>query len=335
MIKTILKTTTICALFFLAACLGSTDDPCKNDIDVSDIAINAEPVRLDREMFLYKKSNADFVKFMDKYPLFSDVFFQRKHSAEDSLLLNEMHKLLNSPYLDTLREETETHFGEMTDVKQSLKAAFQHIKYYYPSFQEPKIYTIVSGFTTDVFVSDSMVVIGLDHFLRNNSRYKPPVMPEYMQRRMTREAIVPMLVMATSNKYMSERSADPASMLDNMIMWGKTYHFMKTIMPCVPDSIIVGYSSKEMQELESNKTIVWNHFIDKKLFFINNHELVTKYVGERPHTYEIGNECPGRIGRWLGWQIVRKYATDKKLSLPELMKVNNPQQIFQEAKYKP
>ena len=60
-----------------------------------------------------------------------------------------------------------------------------------------------------------------------------------------------------------------------------------------------------------------------------------KYLGERPKTYDIGNDCPGRIGAWLGWQIVQQYANKKELGLQELMKVSNAQQLFQETKFRP
>ncbi|WP_091509206.1 gliding motility lipoprotein GldB [Flexibacter flexilis] len=317
-----------------ASCGSHTDDECANDIDVSDVKVNAPIVRLDNEMFEYKKDAASFTKFMDKYPLFSEVFLQRKHTSEDEILCQHMVKLLNSPYLDTLHTETENYFGNLADVQSDLNKAFAHIKYYYPNFQEPKVYSMVSGFSTDVFVSDSMVVIGLDHFLREHTRYKPQMLPDYIQRRMVRSSIVPMIAMTTSNKY-SAQSPDPADMLANMISWGQTYYFMKKVMPCTPDSVIIGYTGQEMKEVEENKAVIWKHFVNQKLFFTNDHFVTTKYIGERPHTFEIGEKCPGRIGRWLGWQIVKKYAEDRKLSLPEVMKLNNAKQVFEEAKYKP
>ena len=61
-----------------------------------------------------------------------------------------------------------------------------------------------------------------------------------------------------------------------------------------------------------------------------------KYIEDRPKTYEIGEKAPGRIGTWLGWQIVNKYMAEKdKTTLPELMGIKSPQKLFKESKYKP
>jgi hypothetical protein len=335
--KKIIKYLFFCTLgaVSLAACNGSANDKCANDIDVSNIAVNAPIVRLEREIVKYKKSSADIARFMDKYPLYAEVFLQRKHNEQDSTTIYELMKSLNSPYLDTLQGEAEAHFGEMKDVQAELDLALKHVKYYFPDYKEPKMYSTVTGFSVDIFASDSMVIIGLDSYLSQHTRYRQQMLPQYIERRMQRNFIVPMLMMTTANKYMGEASADPASMIDNMIMWGKVYYFMEKMQPCLPDSVIAGYTSEEMKEVNQFQARIWSHFVEKKLFFAKDHFMVTKYVGERPHTFEIGDKCPGRIGRWLGWQIVRKFAEDTKMPLPELMKLKDHARIFQEAKYKP
>jgi uncharacterized protein YjaZ len=61
-----------------------------------------------------------------------------------------------------------------------------------------------------------------------------------------------------------------------------------------------------------------------------------KYLSERPKTVEVGEECPGRIAQWVGWEIVKKYmATHPDVSLSDLMKNTDAEKIFRESKYKP
>ena len=53
----------------------------------------------------------------------------------------------------------------------------------------------------------------------------------------------------------------------------------------------------------------------------SSHFIKNKYVNERPNVTEIGNECPGRIGQWLGWKIVNAYMKNNpEVTLQELMK---------------
>ena len=42
-------------------------------------------------------------------------------------------------------------------------------------------------------------------------------------------------------------------------------------------------------------------------------------MSERPSTYEISPQVPGRIGRWLGWKIVSSYMDQNQITLEELL----------------
>ena len=50
---------------------------------------------------------------------------------------------------------------------------------------------------------------------------------------------------------------------------------------------------------------------------------------------QLDNETPGRIGSWLGWQIVNSYMIQfPEKPLDELLKIS-PQKLFNLSKYKP
>ena len=50
---------------------------------------------------------------------------------------------------------------------------------------------------------------------------------------------------------------------------------------------------------------------------------------------EIDNESPGKIGVWLGWQIVKSYCgQNPDLTLIELLNLSS-KELFNSSKYKP
>jgi uncharacterized protein YjaZ len=49
---------------------------------------------------------------------------------------------------------------------------------------------------------------------------------------------------------------------------------------------------------------------------------------------EIDNESPGRIGTWIGWQIVRSFMTNNEVSLQQMLKMD-AKELFDKSKYKP
>ena len=70
--------------------------------------------------------------------------------------------------------------------------------------------------------------------------------------------------------------------------------------------------------------------------YATSHLVKQKYISERPKTVEVGEQCPGRIGTWVGWQIVKKFMqTHPDIVLSQLMEMQNASQLFKESGYKP
>ena len=291
--------------------------------------------RLEREVQQIQNQQ-DVKNFLADNDVFARQFLQ-KGVVPDSMIENSLLRIAASPYIDTLTQQTEEYYGDMSDIALEFQEAFAVIKNSYPDFVPPTIYTVVTGFESDVYVSDSVIIVGLDVFLGSKAKYRMKETPNYIFRRYRKDFIVPAVVMFLSNKY-NETETDfrKKSMINEMMYFGKTYYFMEKTLPKVADSTIIGYSSQEMIDCKGNEVTIWGHFVEKKLFFETNHTIITKYTGERPNTTEIGNSCPGRIGRWLGWKIVKEYAEKKQLKSPvELFALKNSQKIFDEANYKP
>jgi hypothetical protein len=120
-----------------------------------------------------------------------------------------------------------------------------------------------------------------------------------------------------------------------MIWYGKGFVFTKKILPSLPDSLLFGYTGKELAETKAFQSEVWEHFIDNSLLFKKEEYIKAKYIGERPKTPEIGPACPGSIGRWLGWRMVDLYSKqDSQISLPKLMANKEANKIFLASGYR-
>jgi hypothetical protein len=88
--------------------------------------------------------------------------------------------------------------------------------------------------------------------------------------------------------------------------------------------------------VQYNEQKIWAHLLTKKLLYSTQPFLTQKYIGERPSTPEIGKDAPGRIGAWVGWQIVRAYMQENpSVTLPQLLAETNAQKILTGSKYKP
>lgn len=312
---------------------------CGNDYcgapDVSDIPINLKVERLDKTLFSLQ-SKEEIRSFLDKHPVYTSQFLKADNYPHDSILVNEIDRLIHDPHIDTVYRETQQVFGDLSKLKEEFTRAFQYLKYYYPDFSPPTIYTVFSGLGTigpDLMVSDSAIMISLEFFLGEDATYRPQVY-DYILKRYQPEYILPTCIMLYSSKYNVVDEKDQ-TLLADMIFYGKSYYFTEKMLPCVPDSIIAGYTDAQASLLENNTHVIWTHFIDGKLLYETSRFIKSHYVDERPSVIEISNQIPGRVGRWLGWQIVEEYAEKTDTPLPELMKQQDIQEIFRQSKYKP
>jgi hypothetical protein len=312
----------------LAACSGQPSGP-----DLSGINLDLKLVRLDQSLAkLATREEAQ--RFLDANPAFAELFLMRSQLPHDSIAVNEMMKLGSSPNIDTLAQEADAYFGDMADLKAQFEQAFKTIKYYYPAFVPPPVYTVVTGYSNDLTVTDSAIFIGLDYFMGKRSRYRSPD-PAYIIDQYGKEMMVPAVVMMISSKY---NQVDPTnrSLLNQMLAYGKAYEFTSRVLPGIADSLIIRYTDQQMIDCEANAPTIYAHFVKENLFFDPSQTANKKYIEQRPAVVEIGAKCPGRVGTWLGWQIVRAYlAKHPEVTLPQLMELQKSQDMFEQAKYRP
>ncbi|QJW92042.1 gliding motility protein [Spirosoma taeanense] len=293
-------------------------------------------VRLDQKLFANKSSDSVRV-FLNQNPSIAQLYFNANGAGNDTALVRELTNRVNNPALNELYKQVQTEFGDMTDLNNQLAEAFTNIKKDFPDFRSPKVATMVTGFQgPDLVVSDSLIIIGLDYFVGPKAKYRPqgPEFPQYILRRYQKEYIAPAIVFAISDKYNATNRADQ-TLLADMVYYGKGFVFTKTMLPEVADSLIIGYSDKQLTETFNAQDIVWAHFIDNQLLYQTNPGVKQRYLNERPFTAEIGQAAPGAIGRWLGWRIVGRYHDEhSSQSIAELMRLADARQIFEQSGYK-
>lgn len=320
------------ALLTLSACSRSSD--CTQDPDVSDVEA---PVHLERleQPFFRIKTPAEAQRFLVQHRLFAKQYLQLPQVPAPAEVAQALTGLATNPELQKLGRETEAAFKNTDSLQAQLQGLFQHVRYYYPAFRVPPAKTFVSGFQgKELFVNDSLLVMSLDYYAGPKASYRPEL-PQYMLRRYTPAHLLPAVALAVSSKY-NRRELTNQTTLAEMVQFGKALYFAEKMLPCTPDSLLMGYTAQELNGLEFNEGKVWAHFIEKNLLYNTDPFTTKKYVGERPNVPEIDKTAPGRIGAWVGWQIVRKYMLEHpNTTLPQLMAEKNPQRILDGSHYKP
>jgi gliding motility-associated lipoprotein GldB len=270
----------------------------------------------------------------EKYPEFSERYLLSREYESKLEMANELFVFHKDTIMLELYQEVMSNYPELDALEKEISDAFKYIQYYFPEFKIPKVYTYVSGFATDLYLDDEMIVIGLDYYLPFEHRFQPPDLPQYISNRYQRPYIIPMIVMAISSKF-NQTDLSQSSLLAEMIYYGKAYHFTKSILPCTSDEYIIGYTAEEIAACFDNEEYIWSYFVENDLFFETNPFIIRKYTGEAPATDEISPDAPGRIGRWLGWNIVDDFRFNNNIGLKEMMEILDTGRIFRQSGYKP
>ena len=331
------KLTALGALGLTLAGCGreAEEDACRPDPAASAPAATVHLERLEKPFFQLK-TPAEALQFMQAHPVFARYYLQVGQAPSPAVLAGSMVQLATNPDLQKLGKQTAEAFADSAALGRELGTMFGRVKYYFPDFRvPPTTATYVSGLLgKDIFVNDSLLVISLDWFAGPKASYRPDL-PQYMLRRYTPAHVLPTLALAVSSKY-DKHNLTSTSMLDQMVDQGKRLYFAGQMLPCTPDSVLLGYSSKEIKSLRFNEAKVWGHFLENRLLYSTTPFEIQKYVGERPNVPEIDRSAPGRVGQWVGLQVIRKYMAEHSgVTLAQLMAQTDAQRILNESHYRP
>ena len=97
----------------------------------------------------------------------------------------------------------------------------------------------------------------------------------------------------------------------------------------------MGYTSKQTQWVQQYEADVWASVVGDNMLYANDMMVFRNFFGDAPFTQQFSREAPARLGEYFGLQIIRSYMTHNDVSLQDLLKNKDSQQIFQDSQYKP
>ena len=72
------------------------------------------------------------------------------------------------------------------------------------------------------------------------------------------------------------------------------------------------------------------------MVYNNSEDVIRRMMDETPFTRDFGNDSPGRLGVYIGFQIVQSYMKNHPgTTLKDLMKMTDSQKFLRESGYKP
>ncbi len=314
----------ICAVFILITLLYSCKKEGKKlEIDVSNIAVDLKVARFDIDF--YKTTKETLSKTKQQY----SMLFPHNN---DSVWINK----INDKDEQELFIETQKIFKDLSKEEKQLEKLFQHIKYYNKNFQSPTVITMLTNIDYDnrVVYNKGFLLISLDAYLGETHEFYNDF-PKYISQNNHKEHLIVDVANAIINTQIPPNVE--RNFIDKMIYEGKKMYLLDTYLPKVSDREKIGYTKEKWDWALNSEEDIWKYFIEKDFLFSTDSELNKRFLDIAPFSkFYLGEDTlsPGRIGVWVGWQIVRSYMEKNDVSLSELLQTEE-EEIFKKSKYKP
>ena len=326
-------------ILLLLSFSGCNQDPL--DVDVSNIDLELEFLRLDQDLFALNpaavQTNPDAL-----YGQYGDFFADycegvlRIGNPETEGFQFAVAQFITDESMKTLHQDVQFEYEDMTPIEEQLTEAFRYFQYHFPDSTIPKVVFNISALNYAIIATPSTLGIGLDMFLGADYPIYPMVgLPKYMYDNMKPEQVVPQ-AMKGWLQATYETDTKRETLLDYMVFEGKLLYVLDAILRETGDSTKIGFSEGAMQWCSEYEPRIWAHLVDQELLYTTEYMNINKWINQAPFVAGIPKDSPGRLGQWVGWQIVRQYMLENpEISLMDLMNNQNSQDILARSKYKP
>ncbi|MFV9552525.1 gliding motility lipoprotein GldB [Algibacter sp. PT7-4] len=302
---------------------------CKNEntqeLDIAKINTDVTIERFDR---LFAEVTHNSLPDLKKaYPfMFSNLY-------PDDFWLEKKADTLQTQ----LFEEVEKTFANFKPVETEIESLFNHLKYYFPEFNPPRIITTTNDvdYRNRVIVTDTIAVIALDSYLGSKHKFYGGI-ANYLKAHFNKAHIVINLANEYAKKYTYQ--APRKTLLDEMIYHGKLLYFKDKVIPFKTEAERIEYSNEELNWAIANESYIWRYFVGRELLFSTDTKLPRRFINPAPfskfYLEEIDADSPGRLGQYIGWQIVRAYMQQNNVSFKDML-IKSTEEIFNNSKFKP
>jgi len=310
-------------IVLLLVLMVSCDKKSKVEKAVEAIPVALQVDRFDQAFFEAKPN--ELANLKAEYPFFFP------EGTPDAVWIDKMQ---NKDWR-ALYTEVQKKFPDFNKQTTEIEDLFKHFKYYFPETVMPKIYTVIAemDYHNKAIYADDKLIIALELYLGKSHQFY--TFPEYLKQNFEERQMMPDIVSSFAVRKIPPPTEK--TLLANMIYYGKELYMKDIMLPDYTDAEKMGYTPEQITWSQENESYIWRYFIEENLLFSTDAKLENRFVNMAPFSkfyLEIDNESPGRIGQWIGWQIVRSFMENNEVSLQEMLKMD-AKQIFERSKYKP
>lgn len=329
--------------FFLSlSSLYSCTGISKQNNDATFIQNQSELIsirRFDQDLYRYLQapSSQQQDSLVESYGKFMEAFGTVTINNSDvnaSFYFTDLKGYFSNPMLSEIYRDALKTFRVVLPYEQELTAADELIQKYFSGKRLPELGMHVSGFKANTIVLDDFISISIDKYLGTDYSGYRDFFEGYQLQQMKPEMISRDYLKAWILTDMP-KSNKRKDLLAEIINEGKILYTLQLLLPNWNETDLIGYTPEQLEWSKNNEKGIWKTTIDRNYLFSIDHMTILKYMEDAPYTATISPDSPGRLGAWIGWQIVKAYASNTGASLDSIINETDMQNILKQSKYNP
>jgi hypothetical protein len=315
---------------------------CANDYKLHNRGIQHKEIVIERfdkdfRQYLNDKGVAAKQQLISKYPILLSAFGKvivNNSEVTQSSLFHSLEKYFSDTILLKIYDDAVKKFDNVEKIEDELSFANEHLWEIYPGKQLPRFSMHVSGFKQNVIVTDSMISLSIDKYLGKDYPIYKDYFYDYQRAQMRPEFVTRDYLRAYIISSLLPESKTP-DLVSAMIREGKCLYVISQLLPDTDPENLIGYNGKQLKWCKNNERAVWRGTIERKFLYNSEYLIISKYMDEAPYTSLISPLSPGRIGAWVGSQIVESFVEkNPKVRIPEILQMDE-HKLLELSKYNP
>lgn len=280
-------------------------------------------VRYDKTQYEY----VEFDSFEALRKMQTDYLPMSKMLIEDILELGSIYETdITTRFKDYFRDsllilinnDVEEKFENIESLEEELTDAFNELEKRFPGIGIPTFYTQLSALNESVIVGDTLIGISLDKYMGADYPPYKNLYYSYQRKSMSPENITADCLSA----YLQSKFPYPddySRTLGAVMVYTGILDYIICDILNIDIKDYLSYNEFEKKWCEENERKVVDFMLKNRHLYSSSFMVARRYLSPNPYNEFFGKHSPGRLGHFIGYNIVKAYVKKFKVSEKELI----------------
>jgi hypothetical protein len=260
--------------------------------------------------------SAQRANFIVKYRPVVDILFAADSTRSDSLLT----VYSQSRAVEMFTPDIVSRFSPTTadSISKVLGFARENLAELNLADRLPNLYAVVSTFNQSIIVADSIMLVGLNHYLGEDYEAYSGF-DSYIRSLKTAQRLPYDIVEATLRTVHPYRPSKDETAINRMLYEGAIVTAMLEVIHDSRLDLAMGYTQEMLKCAEGHESAIYNTLISRKLLYSTSQSDIDRLTRTAPSTSIINSEAPGRAGTFIGYKIISAYRKNHQVEIVTLL----------------